>query len=102
MAKAIKSKTATPLTPEPEVSSTRKGIASPDYDRETFIVRIDLMEKIKDIAYWDRQLLKETIEKALITFIGEYQKSNGEIKSRPDEVKEREKLRSNSGRKKST
>ncbi|OLY91201.1 hypothetical protein SAMN05444008_11275 [Cnuella takakiae] len=99
MAKATKSKTATPPTPEFEVSSTKKGLSSPDYDRETFIVRVDLMEKIKDVAYWDRQLLKETIEMALSSFIDGYEKSNGIIKSRPDEVKEREKLRSNSGRK---
>lgn len=81
------------------LSSTKQGL-SEEYDRETFIVRIDLMGKIKDIAYWDRQLLKETVEDALSSYVKAWEKKNGPVKSRPDEVREREKLRSRSGRKK--
>lgn len=96
--KSAPTKTAT-KAPEPKpTKSTQQGL-SEEYDRETFIVRVDLMDKIKDVAYWDRQLLKETVEAAFTAYVEAYEKKNGKIKSRPVEVKEREKLRSRSGRK---
>lgn len=91
---APETKNETTNTPK----STQQGL-SEEYDRETFIVRVDLMDKIKDIAYWDRQLLKETVEAAFTKYVESWEKDNGKLKSRPDEVKEREKLRSRSGRK---
>ena len=79
--------------------STQQGL-SEQYDRETFIINVDLMEKIKAITYWDRLLLKETVEAAFTHYVESWEKKNGPLKDRPAEVKEREKLRSNSGRKK--
>ena len=47
--------------------------------RATFIVREDLLLKAKALAYWDRKLIKDVINKAL----DEYLSSRGEIKDIP-------------------
>lgn len=47
----------------------------------------DIIEKIKDYAYWERMTQKEVILQALEQFL-----SNKSIKSRPDEVKNRTKV----------
>jgi hypothetical protein len=67
-------------------------------ERATFILRQELIENIKTIAYWDRQLLKETIDIALDAYVKAWIKKNGVLKSRPDQVKARDSKRSNSGR----
>jgi hypothetical protein len=67
-------------------------------ERATFIVRSDLLEDVKSISYWDRQLLKETIDAALTEYTQKWTKKNGAIKPRPGEVKTRDGKRSNSGR----
>jgi hypothetical protein len=51
--------------------------------RATFIVREDLLDKIKGIAYWDRVLIKDLINGALQEFIDRYEKKTGEIKQIP-------------------
>ncbi|MEJ7738524.1 MAG: hypothetical protein WKF97_13925 [Chitinophagaceae bacterium] len=103
-AKHTLSKEITPSTPPlnkiiHSFKSTQAGLGE-NYDRETFIVNIDLMNKVRDIAYWDRQLLKETVEAAFTNYVDTWEKNGGKLMSRPDVVKNREKLRSNSGRKK--
>ena len=96
---ASKAKPADSTSPTTEKLSTNSGLPD-EYDRETFIVRRDLMERIKEITYWERGLLKETVEKAFEDHVKAYIKKNGELKPRPDEVIAREQLRSKSGRKK--
>ncbi|MEI6949817.1 hypothetical protein V9K67_21705 [Paraflavisolibacter sp. H34] len=100
---SLTSSPATATEPEPETvqpeSSTQAGLRE-SYDRETFIIKTELSEKIRDIAYWDRHLLMETVNEALAHFVESWEQKNGPVQSRPPEVKEREKLRSNSGRKK--
>lgn len=45
-----------------------KGTGAPDRDawtRATFIVRRERLEKLKAVAYWDRQSLKQALDRAL-------------------------------------
>lgn len=51
--------------------------------RATFIVKEDLLEKLKAIAYWERKLIKEIIGNTLQEVIANYEKENGEIKPIP-------------------
>lgn len=40
------------------------------YTRATFIVREDLLKKLKALAYWERKEIKEVVEEAISTRIG--------------------------------
>ena len=45
-----------------------KGTGAPDrelWTRATFIVRRERLEKLKAVAYWDRQSLKQALDRAL-------------------------------------
>lgn len=49
-----------------------KGTGAPDRDvwtRATFIVRRDRLEKMKALAYWDRQSLKQVLDLALESYL---------------------------------
>ncbi len=54
-----------------------------DEIRATFIVKEDLLEKIKTLAYWEREQIKETIDKALQGYVDRYESKNGVIKPIP-------------------
>ena len=45
--------------------------------RATFIVDEDLHEKIKAISYFERENIKDTLDKALRAYISKYEKANG-------------------------
>lgn len=51
--------------------------------RATFILRENLLDKIKNIAYWDSLLIKEVITNALLEYVVKYEKKNGEVKPIP-------------------
>jgi len=58
--------------------------------RATFIVNIELLEKIKAIAYQERRSYKAVINKAIGDLVEGYEKKNGKgylkaYKSRPEE-----------------
>lgn len=71
-----------PTPPQPEVASTKKGLKT-DETRATFIVREDLLEKLKAIAYWERLNIKDVINEALDRYVGAYERQNGELKDIP-------------------
>ena len=50
--------------------------------RATFIVRLDQLDKLKAISYYERKLLKVTLEEALDLYISDYEKQNGPIEDR--------------------
>jgi hypothetical protein len=50
--------------------STKKGLPG-GWERATFIVREDHLEKIRDVAYWDRKQIKEVIAEALEAYLSE-------------------------------
>ena len=51
--------------------------------RATFIVNEEVLEKLKGIAYWNRDLIKEVIHRALLEAVNKYEKKNGNIKKIP-------------------
>ena len=67
---SLKPKVGRPKTKENEV-------------RATFIVNEEILEKLKAIAYWDRELIKEVVNRALEDAILRYEKKSGEIKPIP-------------------
>jgi hypothetical protein len=71
-----------PTPPQPEVASIKKGLKS-DETRATFIVREDLLEKLKAIAYWERLNIKDVINEALDRYVGAYERQNGDVKEVP-------------------
>jgi len=60
----------------------RKGTKEGE-TRATFILREDLLDKVKGIAYWDRLLFKDVLNTALEEFTTKYEKKNGPIKPIP-------------------
>lgn len=70
---------ATRSTPEPEkleqvtIETEGKGRDI----RATFIVDEDLHEKVKAIAYFERENIKDTLDKALREYTGAYESENG-------------------------
>jgi len=54
-----------------------------DETRATFIVKEELLDKVKALAYWEREQIKGTINKALQSFVDEYESKNGDIKPIP-------------------
>jgi len=51
--------------------------------RATFIVKEDLLEKLKAMAYWQRVMIKEVVDTALQEAVAKYETSNGKIKPIP-------------------
>jgi hypothetical protein len=51
--------------------------------RATFIIREDLLDKIKAIAYWDRLTIKQFMDSALSGAIESWEDANGSIKPVP-------------------
>ena len=51
--------------------------------RATFILREDLLDKIKAIAYWDRLTIKQFMDSALSGAIESWEDANGSIKPIP-------------------
>jgi hypothetical protein len=95
---------STPQTVEQPIAEKRgpgrpKSEETENEERATFILRSDLIEDIKNISYWERRLLKETVNGALKAYVEDYKSSHkGVIEERPDDVKARDSKRSNAGR----
>ena len=51
--------------------------------RAIFIIREDLLDKIKAIAYWDRLTIKQFMDSALSGAIESWEDANGSIKPIP-------------------
>jgi hypothetical protein len=62
--------------------SVEEGL-SEEETRATFIVKKELLEKIKDIAYWERVKIKDIINLALEEVIAVYEKNNNKTNPRP-------------------
>ena len=71
-----------PVVLQPEVASIKKGLKN-DETRATFIVREDLLEKLKAVAYWERLNIKDVINEALDRYVGAYERQNGDLKDVP-------------------
>jgi hypothetical protein len=63
-----------------EVTSVQRGLKLGE-TRATFIVKEDSLEKIKAIAYWDRQNIKDVVQAAIEDYIKQYESAKGKIQS---------------------
>lgn len=52
---------------EEKQSSSQKGLQE-GWTRATFILKEDLLEKLKALSYWNRKTMKETLEDALVQY----------------------------------
>jgi len=50
------------------VKSTKQGLKA-GWTRATFIVREDVLEHLKSLAYWERQELKAVVDQALSSYL---------------------------------
>jgi len=76
-------KVGRPKTQFKEITKTSQEGTKENETRATFIVNEELLEKLKAIAYWDRVLIKDVINKALQDAIDKHQKKSGDIKPIP-------------------
>jgi len=72
-----------PKTSTREINKSSQEGTKEGETRATFIVRESLLDEVKAIAYWDRLLIKDVIEKAFEEAVAKYTKKNGELKPIP-------------------
>ena len=65
---------------EPSPSDSR----SSKPQRTTLYVRPDLYEKVKDIAYWERDTVTALTEAAFLALVAQYEEEHGGVKPRPE------------------
>lgn len=80
-----KPKRGRPKTSTREITKSSQEGTKENETRATFIVKEDILEKLKAIAYWDRVLIKDVVNTALQETVAKYEKKNGEIKPKPKE-----------------
>jgi hypothetical protein len=51
-------------------STSSRGLPE-GWTRATFIVRQDLVEKVKRAAYWDRKQIKDVVTEALVAYLAD-------------------------------
>lgn len=71
-----KPKVGRPVTQTKEITKTSQEGTKENETRATFIINEEILDKLKAIAYWDRKLIKEVINEALINYIDKYEKNN--------------------------
>lgn len=80
---APKAKRGRPAKQDKEIIKTSQEGTKPSETRATFIVREDLLEDLKAIAYWERTLIKDVVNRALATEVESYKKTNKGLKPIP-------------------
>ena len=78
-----KRKKGRPKTQDWKITKSSEEKTKQDETRATFIVKKELLGKLKGVAYWDRAKIKDVIHTALIDFITNYENENGSIKPAP-------------------
>ena len=76
--KAGRPKTSTRQITKSSQENTKEGET-----RATFIVKEHLLEAVKNIAYWDRTMIKDIVNTALQDYIDTYTAKNKGLKNRP-------------------
>lgn len=72
-----------PATQTKKITKSSQEGTKENETRATFIVKEDLLEKLKNLAYWERCLIKDLVNKSLEDTITKYEKKNGTIKPIP-------------------
>lgn len=76
-------KVGRPVTQFKEITKSSQEGTKENETRATFIVKEDLLEKLKAVAYWDRLLIKDVINEALQDAVNKYIDKNGELNPIP-------------------
>ena len=76
-------KVGRPKTQFKKITKSSQEGTKENETRATFIVKEELLDKLKAIAYWDRVLIKDVINKALQDAIDKHEKKSGDIKPIP-------------------
>lgn len=50
----------------------------------TFIIKKEVVDKIKALAYWEKETIKMIFDKALKSYINKYESEKGPIKQKPE------------------
>ena len=64
------------------ITSVQRGLKAGE-TRATFIVKEEALEKIKAIAYWDRQNIKDIVQVAIEAYIKQYENTKGSVQPIP-------------------
>jgi hypothetical protein len=80
-----KPKRGRPQTSTREVNVSSQQGTKENETRATFIINEELLDKLKAIAYWDRILIKEVVNSALLEYVN---KKNPQ--PRPEEVRKKD------------
>jgi hypothetical protein len=72
-----------PVTQTKEITKSSQEGTKENETRATFIVNEALLEKLKSIAYWDRVLIKDVVNMAMLEAVERYEKKNGQLKPKP-------------------
>jgi hypothetical protein len=72
-----------PKTSTREITKSSQEGTKEAETRATFIVREELLDKLKAIAYWERALIKDVLDRALQEAVESYEKKNGKVKPIP-------------------
>jgi hypothetical protein len=75
-----KPKRGRPVTQTKEITKSSQEGTKENETRATFIINEELLEKLKNIAYWERLLIKEVVNSALVEAVAKYEKKNGVVK----------------------
>jgi len=76
-------KVGRPKTQFKEITKSSQEGTKENETRATFIVNEELLDKLKAIAYWDRVLIKDVINTALLDAVAKHEKKSGDIKPIP-------------------
>ena len=69
-----------PVTVTKVPKDTTEEGTLPGEKRATFIVKEELLEKMKAVAYWDRVKIKEVLDAALEKHVAAWEKKHGPVK----------------------
>lgn len=84
-------KTISDMKHEVKKLEQRKKNREDEYQRMTFIIRKDLLDKLRDYCYTERLSQKEGLEQALVSFL----EDKGDLVSHPERPKQVHKRREN-------
>jgi hypothetical protein len=63
--------------------SSQEGLPENEI-RATIIVKMDALEKMKAIAYWDRKKIRDVFGDAVAQYLAAYEKKNGPVQPVPE------------------
>jgi|APCry1669189101_1035198.scaffolds.fasta_scaffold06221_2 hypothetical protein len=72
-----------PKTSTRQITKSSQENTKEGETRATFIVKEHLLEAVKNIAYWDRTMIKDIVNTALQDYIDTYTAKNKGLKNRP-------------------